>query len=154
MRLAVDRDLALFHRLQERALRLRRRAVDLVRHHELGEHGAAMELEASAPAVVDGDPDDVGRQEVARELDALVREAEHARERVRERRLADARNVLDQEVPAGEEAGECEAHFAVLAKEHLVEARERRQQRAARRVVGMGLRVHRSEATRSCCSAS
>ena len=80
--------------------------------HELREHRPAMELEATARAVVDRDADDVGRQQVARELDALVREAEHARERVRERRLADARDVLDQEVAAREQAGEREPDLA------------------------------------------
>ena len=117
--------------------------------------GPAVELEAPARAVVDRDADDVRGQQVAGELDALVGKAEDARERVRERRLADARDVLDQQVPARQQAGEGEAHFAVLAEQDLVQARERREQLAARpESFDMRLRVHRSEATRSCCSAS
>ena len=50
----------------------------------------------------------VGRQQVARELDALVGEAERSCERVRERGLADARHVLDQQMAAREQAGERE----------------------------------------------
>ena len=46
MRMTVDRDLALVHRLQQRRLRLRRRAVDLVSEQNIGEDGPALELEA------------------------------------------------------------------------------------------------------------
>ena len=46
----VDRDLPLFHRLEQRRLRLRRRPVDLVGEHDVGEHAAGPELEiARAP---------------------------------------------------------------------------------------------------------
>jgi hypothetical protein len=47
------------------------------------------------------DAGDVGGQQVARELDALVGQAERMGEGVRERGLADARDVLDEQVPAG-----------------------------------------------------
>ena len=50
--------------------------------------------------VVDRHADDVGRQQVARELDATEGAAERRGERARERRLADARDVLDQQVAA------------------------------------------------------
>ena len=50
---------------------LRRRAVDLVGEHDLREDRPGMELEAAAVAVVDRHAEDVGGQQVARELDAL-----------------------------------------------------------------------------------
>jgi hypothetical protein len=49
-----------------------------------------MELEAARVALVDRDAEDVGRQHVAGELDALELQPERSREHVRERRLADA----------------------------------------------------------------
>ncbi|MNC91788.1 hypothetical protein D3C83_81030 [compost metagenome] len=76
-----------------------------------------MELEAAALALVHGDPDDVGRQHVARELDALELQPERSREHVRERGLADARQVLDQQVAARQQAGEREPDLAFLAED-------------------------------------
>ena len=75
-----------------------------------------MEAEAARLAIVDRDAEDVGRQHVARELDALELQAERAGEHVRERRLADAGQILDQQVPAREEACEREAHLRFLAE--------------------------------------
>ena len=43
VRLAVDRDLALLHRLEEGGLGARRRAVDLVREEDVREDGAGQE---------------------------------------------------------------------------------------------------------------
>ena len=96
----VDRDLALGHRLEQRGLRARRRAVDLVGEHDVREDRPALELEHLAAAVVDRDADDVARQQVAGELDAAKRAAERRREGARERRLADAGDVLDEQVAA------------------------------------------------------
>ena len=45
---AVDRHLALLHRLEQRGLGLRRRAVDLVGEDDVGEHAAGPELELAA----------------------------------------------------------------------------------------------------------
>ncbi len=42
MRLVADRHLPLLHRFEERALHLRRRAVDLVREHDVGEDRALL----------------------------------------------------------------------------------------------------------------
>ena len=107
-RLAVLRDLPLLHRLEQRALRLRRRAVDLVGEHDRVEDRARMEAERLRPLVEDRHAEHVGRQEVARELDARVLEAERRRQRLRQRRLADAGDVLDQQVAAREQAGQRE----------------------------------------------
>jgi len=83
VRRAVGRDLSLLHRLEQRALRLRRRAVDFVREHQLREDRSLVELEASAIAVEHGHAEHVRGQQVARELDALVAQAERACECVR-----------------------------------------------------------------------
>jgi hypothetical protein len=47
---AVDGDLPLLHRLQERGLGLGGGAVDLVADHDVGEHAAGLELEAATSA--------------------------------------------------------------------------------------------------------
>jgi multidrug efflux pump subunit AcrA (membrane-fusion protein) len=83
---------------------------------------AVMELVARA--------DDVRGQHVAGELDALEMQAERFRQHVRERGLADARQVFDQQVAARDEAGEREPHLRFLAEDHFAcgsdEALERR----------------------------
>ena len=118
---AVGRHLAFLHRFEQRALRLRRRAVDLVGEDELREHGTLVELEAAAVAMEHRDAEHVGRQQVARELNALIAQAERLRERVRERRLADARHVLDEQVAAREQAGERQLQLPALADDDALE---------------------------------
>ena len=67
--LALDRDLALLHRLEQRGLRPRRGAVDLVDEQDVREHGARREAEAAA--LVQARAGDVDREEVGRALDAV-----------------------------------------------------------------------------------
>ena len=131
-RLAVERHLALLHRFEQRALRLRRRAVDLVGEHDRVEDRSRVEAERLRALVEDRHAEHVGRQQVARELDARVLEAERRRERLRERRLADARNVLDQQVAAGEQAGEREPQRLVLADDDAARAAAGRRRAGAR----------------------
>src|SRR6185312_7937584 len=69
-----------------------------------------------------GYADDVRGQEVARELHALPGKPEHVRQGMRERRLADARNVLDEEVTAREQAREAQPDLIRLAENHLLES--------------------------------
>ena len=111
----LDRHRALVHRLEQRRLRLRRGAVDLVGQHDVGEDRPGVELEAVRCRVEDGDADHVGRQRVARELDAPEVEREAPAERPRERRLADARNVLDEHVAAGQKRRQQKVHGPGLA---------------------------------------
>ena len=107
-RLAVDRHLPLLHRFEQRALRLRRRAVDLVGEHDRMENRPGMEAERLRPLVEDRHAEHVGGQQVARELDARVIETERGGQRLRQRRLPDAGNVLDQQMAAREQAGQRE----------------------------------------------
>ncbi|MNC85937.1 hypothetical protein D3C83_15620 [compost metagenome] len=118
-RFALGRHLVLFHRFKQRALCLGRGPVDFVGEHNLAEDRAGVELEAAGIPVIDGDPDDVGGEEIAGELDALERESERSRQRVRERGLAHARDVLDQQVAAREQAGERHADLRFLAEDDL-----------------------------------
>jgi hypothetical protein len=102
----VDRDVAFLHALEQAGLRLRRRPVDLVDEHDVREHRARPELEAVLALVVDVGADNVRRQQIRGALDARVFGLDRARQRSRERRLADSRIVLDQHVTLGEQGDE------------------------------------------------
>jgi hypothetical protein len=69
----------------------------------LAKIGPGAELEAVLALVVDVRADDVGGQQVGGALDARELEVHRARERAGERRLADAGQVLDEDVALGEE---------------------------------------------------
>jgi hypothetical protein len=105
-RLPVDADLPLAHGLQQRGLGLRRRAVDLVGQQQLGEHRAGAEDHVAGPLVIQRRADDVGGQQVGGELNAGEVQAEGPGERPGDQRLAEAGQVLQQHVTAGQDAGE------------------------------------------------
>ena len=133
VRLAADRHLALLHRLEQRALHLRRRAVDLVGEQEVGEHGPERDLELAELLVEDPRPDDVGGDEVGRELDPLELAADRLGERLHGHRLGEPGDALDEEMAAREQRDDHPLEQGVLADDdalHLVE----RPARAMRRV--------------------
>ena len=103
VRLAADRDLALLHDLEERALHLRRRAVDLVSEEQVREHRAERGLEVAALLVVDARADEVRGDQVRRELDALEVAGDRLRDRLHGERLREARHAFHENVPAREE---------------------------------------------------
>ena len=100
VRAAVDGDLQLLHRLQQAGLGLRRGAVELVDEHDVGEHRAGVELELLRPGVPDRRAEDVRRQQVDGRLHAREATLDGSGERARQLGLADARLVLEQQVPA------------------------------------------------------
>jgi hypothetical protein len=118
---ALDRDVPLGHRFKERRLRLRGGAVYLVGEDDVGEDGAVLELESAVALVVDREPDDVGRQEVGGELDALEGAVDGLCERLRERRLADAGDVLDEKVPTRQKRDGREPHGLGLPANHTLD---------------------------------
>jgi hypothetical protein len=87
------------HRLEQTALRLRGSPVDLVGQDHVGEDGSGFEFEFAPVLIKDRNAHDVGRQQVARELNALKTAIQTARDGVRQRRLAHAGNVLDEQMP-------------------------------------------------------
>ena len=97
VRLAVDRDLALLHRLEEGGLRSRRRTVDLVGEEDVREDGAGQEeVLAGADDVL---PVELDRCRVGRELDALEVRAEHVRDGACDQGLRAAGRAFDEDVP-------------------------------------------------------
>ena len=143
VRLRVDTDLTFLHRLEQRRLRLRRRAVDLVGEHDVREHAARTELEVAARAVPDRDAGDVGRQEVGRELHAPPRATGRSRDRLRERRLADTGHVLDEEVTFGEQAHERQVHGSALAAQHAFDLVGERVEQIFEGLLRAGRGLHR-----------
>ena len=70
VRHAIDRHVRFLHRLEQRALRLGRRAIDLIDQHHLRKQRPGVKNEALLLAVENGIADDVRRQQIAGELNA------------------------------------------------------------------------------------
>ncbi len=102
----ADRHALLLHGLEQRRLRLGRRAVDLVGQDDVREDRPGLELEERAAVRVllhDVGADDVGGHQVRRELDARELQVQDVRQRVDEAGLAHAGNALEQHVAAGQQ---------------------------------------------------
>ena len=111
----------LAHGLEERGLGLRRRAVDLVGQQQLGEDRAWAEDHLGVALVVQRRADHVAGQQVGGELDAREVEAEHLGERPGDERLAEAGQVLEQDVAAGQDADEDQLQGAPSADDRRLE---------------------------------
>jgi hypothetical protein len=120
-----DGDPMLLHRLQQRALRLRGGAVDLVRQDQVAEDGALLEAEAPLATLLDDDvgADDVGGHQVGRELDPRKAQVERLGDRAHQHRLAQPGHPLQQGVAAGQEADERLPHQLVLADDEAADLR-------------------------------
>ena len=120
MGLSIQSDLLLGHCLQQCALRARWRAVDLVGQQHVGEHRAGMELELAAARFIHRDAQYIGGQQVGGELHALEAEAEAAGQCMCQRGLAQARQILDQQVPTGQQRDESQPDFRHLAQHQCI----------------------------------
>ena len=116
---AADADLALLHRLQQRRLHLRRRAVDLVGEDDVGEDGALADVKLAVLRAVDRRAGDVGGQQVRRELDAHEGGVDRLRERADGERLREAGHAFDEDVAAAEHGDEQALDEHVLPDDHL-----------------------------------
>ncbi len=120
---AIDRDLELLHRLEQRGLGLGRCPVDLVGEHELGEHRAATERRVTGVHVDHGRPRDVARQHVGRELDAGEAEAGRRGDRPRGKGLGDSWDVVEQHMSTGEQGGNDEFQLLLACRPRRVRPR-------------------------------
>ena len=103
VRLPLDRDLAVAHRLEQGALGPGRGPVDLVGQDHVGEDRARLEDELAAGRVVDARAEDVRGEQVGRELEPAERAVDARGQGPGQQRLAHARDVLDQDVPLGQQ---------------------------------------------------
>ena len=115
----VDRHLPLGHRLEQRTLRSWCGPVDLVGQKDVGKHRSGPKLERPRLLVVEREAGDVGGQEIGGALDPRESAPHERGQPLRERRLAQAGRILDQEVPAGEQAGDREIAGLRFAAQRL-----------------------------------
>ncbi len=87
--------------------------------------GPGSELELVRPLVEDVHPGDVRGEQIGRELQAREVQVERAREGLREHRLSDPGEVLDQQMPLGQETEDAElerfarrAHRELQVRDH------------------------------------
>jgi len=114
----------------------------------LAKIGPGLEFEFLCERIVDADADHVAREHVGGELDALERTVERAGDRVCEGCLADAGNILDEKVAAGEKRHERHLDDFLLA---LYDAGDRALKigRAAARVAVVVCQFARPSVTKS-----
>ena len=130
---AIDRDARLGHRLEQRGLGPRRRAVDFVGQQQLGKDRTRPEFELGRLLIEDRTSGHVGRQQVGRALNAFEGTADAARQRPGEHRLGHARHVLQQNVPLREPGHQRQNQLSALADDHLLDVGDN----AFRRLVGI-----------------
>jgi len=151
--LAVDGDVPFVHGLQEGGLSARARAVDLVREKYVRKNGTAAQDEFASVVVEYTDAEDVARKKITRKLDAAKLAADCRRECMGKRCLADARNILDQQVAARQERDEGEFDGLRLTFkggfDDLAQRQERRQLLGETRSGGHRARLARGSARRS-----
>ncbi len=110
MPLAADGDLLLLHRFQQGRLRFRRRAVDLVGQHNVGEQRPGQKTERTRTRLFvflnNLRARDVGRHQVGRELHAVELERQRIGKRANHQRLGQPGHAHQQAMPAGEKGDE------------------------------------------------
>ena len=110
--------LAFLHRFQQGTLDLGRGAVDFVRQDEVAENGAVLGVETALARVVNHGANDVRRQHVGRELQAVELQLGGRGERLERESLGQPRNAFEQDVPIGDQAHEQPVHEVLLAHQH------------------------------------
>ena len=115
----VDGDLPLLHHLKQGALRLRAGAVDLVPEKQVAGRRAGTVLQLPRRGIRHGEAGDVRGGDVGGELQAAKAQIERAREGEGQRRLADAGDILEQDVAAGQYCHIYLADDAVLSDDGL-----------------------------------
>ena len=116
---AVHGNMALFHRLQQGALRPWAGAVNLVSEYDSGQNRAGAIFKIVRLAVIDADAHYVGRKQVRCELDALKANAQRGGQRLRQHRLADPGYVFQQHVTFTEEGHQQLINNLILANDYL-----------------------------------
>ena len=115
---AADGDLPLLHRLQQRRLHLRRRAVDLVGQQDVGEDRTPLHRELAGALVVDHRADEVGRQQVGSELHPAAIGLDGGGDGLYREGLGEARQPLEQDMTIGEQSKQQPLEQDVLPHDH------------------------------------
>ena len=127
-RVAGGGDAVFLHGLEQRGLRLRRSAVDLIGEQHLGKDRPLDEAVFLFPAVLvhlqDVGAGDVRRHEIGGELDALELEIEHLGDGAHEHRLREAGHADEQHMAARDDRGEHVLHDLLLPDDGLADLLE------------------------------
>ena len=115
--LAFDGHLPFLHRFQQGALGLGRGAVDFVGQDQLGENRTGMEDEGLTLAFIHRRAQDVRRQQVAGELDALILQTQAASQGVSQSGFAHSGQVLDQQMTACQQTSHGQANGSLLTED-------------------------------------
>src|SRR4029078_7050190 len=110
----TDRDLAFGHGLEQGRLDACRRPVDLIDEDDIGKDRAGFDGERLPRRPEDPGPDDVRRDQIRRELDAVERPAEDPGQRREEHGLAETRSSLEEHMAVREDCDEESVHHPVL----------------------------------------
>ena len=129
--LIADGHLPLLHRFEQRALDLGRGAVDLVGEDQVREERAVLDRELARARVVNQRADQVRREQVGGELDALKTGLDTVGQRFDRERLCEAGNPFQEDVSVGEQAREQAVHQIFLAHHHSGHFRLQRRDPAA-----------------------
>ncbi len=127
---AGDGHMVLLHRLKQRRLGAGARAIDFVRHQELGEDRSADEAESPLAVVAflhHLGAEDVGGHQVRRELHAAGVESDDDAERFDQLRLGEARNADQEAVTAREQHGQAQIDDAGLSHDDRADLGARRR---------------------------
>ena len=117
--LAVAGDLPLLHGLQQGALGFGGGPVDFVGQQHLGEDRPLVKDKGAGVLVENGTAQNITGQHVAGKLNPPELQPHAPGEHLGQRGLADAGNVLDQQVAPGKQTGQRHADLLFLAQHHL-----------------------------------
>jgi len=120
-RLLADGHLFLLHGFQQGRLHLGGRPVDFVGQEHVGEDGPLAGLEGGGLGVEDHGPDQVGGEQVRRELDPLEVQVQHLGQRAHRHALGQAGHALDEDVAAGEQSDEEAVEQLLLPDDPLLQ---------------------------------
>ena len=138
---AVNGDLVFVHRLKKSGLGARRSAIDFVGEEEVGKDGARDEIEIAVLLPVEIVSDDVGREEVGRELQSFKTAAQGDRKGRSEGGLSDAGGAGHQGVSPGKKGSEQKVGGLLRSEDGGIELCAERLKRVVRHRKGCeGLR--------------
>jgi hypothetical protein len=113
--------LAFGHRLEQSRLHLGGGAVDLVGQDEVVKDGTALKAEAPVFGAIDVGAGQVGRQQIGRELDAVIVSLHRRRECTDCLRLGESGCALDQEMTVGQQRDQQAVDQIVLPQDATAE---------------------------------
>src|SRR5262249_290764 len=102
-------------------LRAWRRAIHLIREHDVGEERPLAKLKLADLLVVKAQAGDIAGQQIGGALDARKCGVEGTGERARQHCLSQTWNVLDERMPLAEKRNQQEPDDLALADDHAID---------------------------------